>query len=220
MESFIVQNPMLIHVAWVLLNLLYYCAGFYIWRLWKRYFPQADPAYDIKYDWKFFLRPLLFIGYGSLMFWGCQHVISQRESAIYTYFAVIGALFSLMIGFLLITVRSLINYAACRKEISQVTFPSFKLSCISNASEFFAFSFLMLVSFLITKNPFLLGGTVGFAFGGVYNIFEAIPKLEITKKGIRLKWRIVIRAFVFYTLIFRRLTGFYKFGSISVNSWF
>jgi uncharacterized protein YneF (UPF0154 family) len=125
----------------------------------------------------------------------------QKYVTAYEYFVWVGAFFFLVIGYLLRNVLSLIGYFIRRRGMPKITSShpktsknaicdientnnegfgigsySFKHSTIAYSFEFFGYSTLMLLSFLISKNPFLLGGTIGLAFGGMLNI------LALTKK--------------------------------------
>jgi hypothetical protein len=53
---------------------------------------------------------------------------------------------------------------------------STKASMILSSFEFFGYSTLTLLGFLISQNPLLLGGTIGLAFGGTLCIFQVINK--------------------------------------------
>jgi hypothetical protein len=141
--------------------------------------PGFDCKFEIKYDKKYFLKLLLWLGFGIGFLAALRQTMLKEEITSYEYFAWVGAFFFLMIGYSLRDILSLGKYFICRKEMS--TCFSFNTTLILIAIEFFGYSTLMLLTFLTSKNPFLLGGTIGLVFGGILYI------LELTRKKNRSK---------------------------------
>jgi hypothetical protein len=171
MERLIIQYAELI---WIVLNLLHYYLRFLIARLYKN-LADFDSEFEIKYDKKSFLKFLAWIGFGAVTLFAYRHAALQKVVTADEYSAWVGAFFFFVIGCLLRDILSMGNYFVYWREISKVTI-SFKASMILSSFEFFGYSTLMLLSFLISKNPFLLGGTIGLAFGGSWHIFELTRK--------------------------------------------
>ena len=175
MERLVIQYPVLI---WTLLNLLHYYLNFLNIRL---YISSADfgPKFEIKYDKKFFLKLLMWLGFGIVFLYAYRQAFLQQNVTDNEYFAFAGGMFFLVIGYLLRDITSLMSYFVHRMETPKTTYKfSFKSSMISNSFAFFGYSALMLLSFLISKHPLLLGGTIGLATGGLICICKITGKQQ------------------------------------------
>jgi len=180
MEQFIIQHPVPTLIIWTVLNLLHYYLNFLNSRLYKS-LADFDPKFEIKYDQKSFWKLLLWIGFGIGMLCAYRQLILQKPEKTDEYFVFAGALFFLVIGYLLKDILSLGKYFVYCREISKITYPSFKATMILISFEFFGYSILMFLSFLISKSPFLLGGAIGLAFGGALCILELTRKKYSSK---------------------------------------
>jgi hypothetical protein len=175
MEQLIIQHPVITLLVWTILNLLYFCLNFLgIW-LYKN-LPSFDSKFETSRGKRYFWRVLLGLGFGIVWLSASRGMMLAEKITPYEYFVWVGGFFFLIIGYLLRNILSLGKHFIYRKETSKITCFSFNTTMIFAAIEFFGYSTLMLLSFLLSKNPFLLGGTIGLAFGGVLHILELTRK--------------------------------------------
>jgi hypothetical protein len=109
-----------------------------------------------------------------------QAILQKAVTTTNEYFALVGGLFFFVIGHLLRDILSLGKYFVYRRKI-KITYFSFKASTILSSFEFFGYSTLIFLGFLISNNPLLLGGTIGLAIGGLLYIFEGEKKKYYSK---------------------------------------
>ncbi len=173
MERLIVQYAELI---WVLLNLLHYYLNFLNNRL-RKSLADFDPKSGIKYNNKSFLRILLWIGFGVVFLSFYRHAVLHKAATTEEHFVVIGGFIFLVVGCLLRDILYMGGYFVCRSEMPRTTYSfSFETSAILASFEFFGYSVLMLLSYLVSKHPFLLGGAIGLATGGLICICQVKRK--------------------------------------------
>jgi hypothetical protein len=165
MEELIIQHPSLILLIWTILNLLHYCLNLLSIRLYKN-LPDFDSQFETNCDKKYFLKLLLWLGFGIGVLVALRQAMLEKGVTAYQYFAWVGAFFFLIMGYLLMDILSLTGHFVFWKRVHKIAY-SFKDSAMVCSFEFFAYSTLILLSFVISKNPFLLGGTIGLAFGGI-----------------------------------------------------
>ncbi len=110
-----------------------------------------------------------------------MQLILQKPEKTNEYFVFAGAVFFLVIGYLLKDILSFAKYFVYWRKISKTETYSFKASMFLYSFEFFGYSTLILLSFLISKHPLLLGGTIGLAFGGALCILELTRKKYYAK---------------------------------------
>ena len=175
MERLIVQYAELI---WVLLNLLHYYLNFLNNRLSKS-LVAFDSKFKIKYDKKSFLRNLVWIGFGVVFLSFYRHAVLHKAATTEEHFVVIGGFIFLVVGYLLQDILFLGGYFVCRSEMPRMTYPfSPKVSAILVSFDLFGYSALMLLSYLVSKHPFLLGGAIGLATGGLICIYQITGKQQ------------------------------------------
>jgi hypothetical protein len=167
-------------LVWTILNLLYCCLNFLSIRLYKN-LPGFDSKFETSRGKKYFLRVLLWLGFGIGFLAVLRQTMLEERITSYEYFVWVGVFFFFIIGYLLRTISSFGKYFIYRRETLRTTCFSFNTTLVFSAIEFFGYSALVLLSFLISKNPFLLGGTIGLASGGVRYL------LELTRKKSRSK---------------------------------
>jgi len=171
MERLLVQYAA---VIWTLLNLLYYYLNFLNIRLCKS-LADFDPKFEIKCDKKSFFKFLIWIVFGIIFLSADRQAVLQKRVTTDEHLVLIGGFIFLMVGYLLKDILYLGKYFVYRREIPKTTL-SFKSSAILSSFEFFGYSALMLLSFLISKHPLLLGGTIGLATGGLICICKILGK--------------------------------------------
>ncbi|MGA2915305.1 MAG: hypothetical protein ABSE89_04700 [Sedimentisphaerales bacterium] len=115
----------------------------------------------------------LAFGVGTLA--ALRQAMLEEKVTTNEYFVWVGAFFFIIIGYLLRDILYLEKHFVYWKQSPTTTY-SFKAAAIVRSFEFFGYAALILLSFLISKNPILLGGTVGLVFGGSLYIFELINK--------------------------------------------
>lgn len=173
MENLILLYPKLMLLTWILLNLLHRGINFLNLRLYKNLM-VLDSSYITTYNRKYFLKFLLWLGFGIGMLAALRQQILNKNITGFEYFTWVGAFFFIVIGYFLNEILLLTRYFVYQKDNSTLICPSHKTALILTAIEFFGYSVLVLLGFFITKTPFLLGGTIGLAFGGFLYIFQLI----------------------------------------------
>ncbi len=171
MERLLIQYTLLTVLMWNLLNFLHYYLSFLNSRLYKS-LADFDSKFEVKYNKKYFLKLLLWLGFGTVYLLSYKQAFLQKAITANEYFAWVGGLYFCVIGYLLSDILSLGKYFVCQIKMSKISYFSFNTSMILYSFEFFGYSTLMLLSFLISKHPFLLGGTIGLAFDGILGIFQ------------------------------------------------
>ena len=174
MELLIIQRPILTLIIWTLLNLAQYCLNILNSRLYKN-LVDGDFRYVKNYKKTALLRHILWIGFGILILSAYRQAFLQEAVTAYECSVWYGAFFFLVIGHLIGVVLYLGKYFVYHKENLRTTC-SFSASMILQSCDLFGYSILVLLSFLITTSPFLLGGAIGLAFGGSLPLFELINK--------------------------------------------
>lgn len=182
MEQLILQYPALIWITWAFLNFLHYYLNFLNSRIYKN-LADFDFKFELEYNKKSFLRLLVWIGFGIAFLSAYRQAFLAKVVTTEEYFAWIGGFFFLIVGYLLRDVQFLGGYFIYRRETTKKITYSFKTSMILASFEFFGYSAITLLCFLVSKNSFLFGGTIGLAFAGILFIFEIkrkknSPKIE------------------------------------------
>lgn len=170
MKQLIIQHPVLLLIIWTALNFLYYFLNLLQWQLYKRS-ADFDSRYGPKSPKRRFLKLLPWIGFGIVWLSAIRQVDLKKPEGENEYFIYVGAFFFLIIGYLLIQILSLGRYFVYRREMT-TKFCSPNTSRILTSLEFFGYSALILLSYLISKDPLLLGGIIGLAFGGIMCLFK------------------------------------------------
>lgn len=178
MEPLVIQYPTETLIIWTLLNLLHYVLNFVNGQLYKRL--VGNSKFEIKYNKKFFLKLLLWLGFGIGVLAAHRQAMLDKDITAYEYFVWVGAFFFLEIGYLLLDFLALLKYFVYQREMLKITY-SFKTSTLMYSFEFFGYSVLVLLSFLVSKDSFLLGGSIGLAFGGILYILELTRKKNYSK---------------------------------------
>lgn len=174
MENLVIQYPMQMLLLWTLLNLLTCCLNLLTIRLYKDT-ANLDSRFQVKYR-KYFLKFFLWLGFGICILAGHRQAMLAKGVTAYECFVWIGAFFFLVIGYLLSNVLLLLKYFIYRREMPKSATYSFETCMMMYSFEYLGYSALMLSGFLMTKNPFLLGGTIGLALGA------SLYLLELTRK--------------------------------------
>jgi hypothetical protein len=163
MEHYIIQYPIPMLLGWVILNLLHYCFAYFNKRLYMKVV-DIDPKYATINNLKSFLIFLVWLGLGIGILSGHSLLIKKITDYDCIY---IGALFFLIFGYLLEDIFAVIGYFVLWKRSLKTSY-SVKDFTITYFLKFSAYSLLVFLCYLISKNPFLLGGAIGIAFGGIF----------------------------------------------------
>ncbi len=177
MEELIVQYPKSMVLIWILLSLLNYPLYFLNLQLYKN---SSD--FDSKPKVKSFFKFLLWLGFWSFLLTGYSQKYFQNKISIDDYSIFVGACFSPIIGYLLMNILSVGNYFIYKIYAPKITFTTKKHAYILSSLNFFEYATLIFLSFLITKNQFLLGGAFGLAWGGIVMFLSCLN--EKTSKKI------------------------------------
>ncbi|MDD5010657.1 MAG: hypothetical protein PHQ00_00870 [Phycisphaerae bacterium] len=182
MEQLVIQHPILILLTWTLLNILLCCINFLYQRLYKNVI-DFDVKSEARYGKKSSLMLLAWLIFGVVTLAAHRQAMLKGEETFYEYSVWAGAFFFLIIGYLLRGTLYLIQYFVYWKGLPKTT-SSYKASTIVYSFEFFGYSALMFLGFLVSNNPFLLGGTIGLAFGGALYLLELTRKKGTSDKKI------------------------------------
>lgn len=169
MEELIYQYPCMTILIWNLLNVLHVL----IYSINKQFFKRlTDSAHNFEIkSWKTMLKFLAWLAFGTIYLWAYKNAYSTNAVSDYEYLAWVGAIYFCIIGFLIKDICFFVWYLASDKNRLKAIYSSYEFfnspSMFFQSLDFFGYSILIFISFLISHHPFLLGGTFGLAFDGV-----------------------------------------------------
>ena len=220
MEQLALRYPGLIALIWILLNLLVYLLYLLRQRI-KPNITDFSPKPESETRKRSFLRgiawSLLWIGFGTGIILSYKQAILQNVATSYEYFGWVGGFFFVEFGLLIVNLWSIGDYYICRKEMPEKMLYSTKTLTILSSIPFFAFSILIFFGFLMSKSPFLLGGSIGLAGMGVVWLERLVLKknekppafftIKLGRREIRINRN---KLFVFLIILFCFAWGFLK----------
>lgn len=173
MEEIVIQHTELIWIIWICLNFPLY---FFKFLNCKIYCNLINFGSVYKYQKKIFFDFLVWIITGTAIVFAYKRAISEKDISVFWFLVWVGGLYFIVIGCLLKEIILLVEYFIYKGEISKRIPYSFKSSLMLSSIDFLEYAILILLCFFVTKSPFLLGGSIGFAFISFSKIIELMRR--------------------------------------------